>query len=105
MHGCCRACGVLAPLRRLPFFPTPSGHLHFKLLAVDVPSVAGGEQRIFLEGGPSLYERGGVLQVLRDPFVRVGRQGGGGARMHRQAPRLCRTRRSLPTASATACSA
>jgi hypothetical protein len=46
-----------------------------------------------------------VLQVLRDPFVRVGRQGGGGARMHRQAPRLCRTRRSLPTASATACSA
>jgi hypothetical protein len=42
------------------------------LLAVDVPSVAGGEQRIFVEGGPTLYERGGVLDVLRDPFIRVG---------------------------------
>ncbi|KAL4452340.1 hypothetical protein ABPG75_008002 [Micractinium tetrahymenae] len=47
------------------------GQLRFKLLAVDVPCAAGGEQRIFLEGGPSLYERGGVLSVLRDPFIRA----------------------------------
>lgn len=49
-----------------------AGQLRFKLLAVDVPSVSGGEQRIFLEGGPGLYERGGVLDVLRDPFIKVG---------------------------------
>ncbi|KAI7844150.1 hypothetical protein COHA_002285 [Chlorella ohadii] len=47
------------------------GHLRFVLLAVDVPSVAGGEQRIYLEGGPALYERGGVLGVLREPFIRA----------------------------------
>lgn len=47
------------------------GNLRFVLLAVDVPSVAGGEQRIYLEGGPSLYERGGVLGVLREPFIRA----------------------------------
>ncbi|KAI3438198.1 hypothetical protein D9Q98_000635 [Chlorella vulgaris] len=47
------------------------GQLRFKLLAVDVPSVSGGEQRIFLEGGPGLYERGGVLDVLRDPFIKA----------------------------------
>ncbi|EFN54793.1 hypothetical protein CHLNCDRAFT_134758 [Chlorella variabilis] len=47
------------------------GQLRFVLLAVDVPSVAGGEQRIFLQGGPALYDRGGVLDVLRDPFIRA----------------------------------
>jgi hypothetical protein len=47
------------------------GRYEFKLLAVDVPSYSGGEQRIFLEGGPRIYERGGVLNELRDPFVRV----------------------------------
>eukprot|EP00887_Chlorella_sp_A99_P007729 scaffold20.g7729.t1 len=47
------------------------GRYSFKLLAVDVPAYAGGEQRIFIEGGPSLYDRGGVLTVLRDPFVRA----------------------------------
>ena len=46
------------------------------LLAVDVPSVTGGEQRIYLEGGPALYERGGVLGVLREPFIRVRGRGG-----------------------------
>ena len=40
--------------------------------------MSGGEQRIYLEGGPALYDRGGVLSVLRDPFIRVGgaEQGG-----------------------------
>lgn len=68
----------LASMPLTPFLsPTPHlcprspGHLRFVLLAVDVPSVAGGEQRIYLEGGPSLYERGGVLGVLREPFIRV----------------------------------
>lgn len=55
----------------------PAGHLRFKLLAVDVPCAAGGEQRIYLEGGPALYERGGVLGELREPFIRVRRQWGG----------------------------
>lgn len=49
-----------------------SGHYTFKLLAVDVPAYGGGEQRIYIEGGPSVYERGGVLNELRDPFIRVG---------------------------------
>lgn len=44
------------------------------LLAVDVPCAAGGEQRIYLEGGPALYERGGVLGELREPFIRVRRR-------------------------------
>ena len=47
------------------------GRYVFKLLAVDVPSAAGGEQRVFLEGGPGVYERGGVLDVLREPFIRA----------------------------------
>ncbi len=52
-------------------WPSGAGELRWVLLAVDVPCVAGGEQRIYLEGGPSLYERGGVLGVLRDPVIRV----------------------------------
>lgn len=48
------------------------GKYDFKLLAVDVPSALGGEQRIFLVGGPSLYNQaGGVLTELREPFVRA----------------------------------
>ena len=41
------------------------------MLAVDVPSAAGGEQRLFLEGDETLYNRGGILNELRDPFLRV----------------------------------
>ncbi len=41
------------------------------MLAVDVPSAAGGEQRLFLEGDENIYNRGGVLNELRDPFLRV----------------------------------
>jgi hypothetical protein len=47
------------------------GKYDFKLLAVDVPSALGGEQRIFLVGGPSIYDAGGVLTELREPFVRA----------------------------------
>ncbi len=48
------------------------GRYNFKLLAVDVPSAVGGEQRIFLQGDEAVYSRGGVLAELRDPFTRVG---------------------------------
>lgn len=34
----------------------------FKALAVDVPSAAGAERRIFLEGTPAMFNRGGVLR-------------------------------------------
>ncbi len=47
------------------------GRYTFKLLAVDVPSAVGGEQRIFLQGDEAIYARGGVLAELRDPFTRV----------------------------------
>lgn len=47
------------------------GRYLFKLLAVDVPSAAGPEQRLFLEGDEKAYNRGGVIQELRDPFLRV----------------------------------
>lgn len=47
------------------------GKYAFKLLAVDVPSAAGGEQRVFLDGSDQIYARGGVMSELRDPFVRV----------------------------------
>lgn len=47
------------------------GKYEFKMLAVDVPSAAGGEQRLFLEGDETLYNRGGILNELRDPFLRV----------------------------------
>ena len=69
-----------------------AGELRFKLLAVDVPCVSGGEQRIYLEGGPALYERGGVLSVLRDPFIRVRQRQGGrvwGGRTSCPAARAC----------------
>ncbi|GAB4818947.1 hypothetical protein N2152v2_005993 [Parachlorella kessleri] len=47
------------------------GRYNFKLLAVDVPSAVGGEQRIFLQGDEAVYSRGGVLAELRDPFTRA----------------------------------
>lgn len=47
------------------------GRLRMTLLAVDVPMPAalGGEQRLFIEGGPRAYSRGGVLDELRRPFL------------------------------------
>ena len=43
----------------------------FKLLAVDVPSAAGPEQRIYLEGDQRTYDRGAVLREMRDPLLNV----------------------------------
>lgn len=48
------------------------GKYSFKLLAVDVCTAAGAEQRLFIEGNDQLYTRGGVMSELRDPFLRVG---------------------------------
>lgn len=48
------------------------GKYSFKLLAVDVPTAAGAEQRLFVDGDEKLYMRGGVMSELRDPFLRVG---------------------------------
>ena len=47
------------------------GTLKLSLLAVDVPLPAsqGGEQRVYIQGGPKAYERGGVLNELRRPFL------------------------------------
>ncbi|EIE27339.1 hypothetical protein COCSUDRAFT_55352 [Coccomyxa subellipsoidea C-169] len=45
------------------------GRYVFKLLAVDVPSAAGPEQRIYLEGDERIYNRGSVMRELRDPFL------------------------------------
>lgn len=47
------------------------GRYGFKLLAVDVPTAAGKEQRLFLDGDDKLYTRGGVMSELRDPFLRA----------------------------------
>ena len=47
------------------------GRYVYKLLAVDVPAAAGGEQRIFLEGDEAIYNRGSVIGELRDPFLNV----------------------------------
>ncbi|KAK9806949.1 hypothetical protein WJX72_008426 [[Myrmecia] bisecta] len=44
------------------------GHYNFKLLAVDVsPELP----RLFLEGNQQVYDRGGVLGELRDPFLKA----------------------------------
>ncbi|DBB16519.1 TPA: hypothetical protein ACH3X3_014785 [Trebouxia sp. C0006] len=47
------------------------GKYGFKLLAVDVPTAQGAEQRLFLDGDDKLYTRGGVMSELRDPFLRA----------------------------------
>ena len=68
--------------------PSPQGRYSFKLLAVDVPSAVGGEQRIFLVGDEAVYARGGVLAELRDPFTRVGGRAGRGGLSGRRALRV-----------------
>lgn len=47
------------------------GKHELKLVAVDVPTAAGKDQRIYVVGGPKQYERGGILGELRDPFLRA----------------------------------
>lgn len=47
------------------------GKHELKLVAVDVPTAAGRDQRIYVVGGPKQYERGGILGELRDPFLRA----------------------------------
>ena len=47
------------------------GKYGFKLLAVDVPTATGKEQRLFVDGNDQVYSRGGVMSELRDPFLRV----------------------------------
>ena len=34
-----------------------------------MPAAMGGEQRIYIEGGIKAYDRGGVLNELRRPFL------------------------------------
>ena len=38
---------------------------------MDVPSTAGPEQRIYLEGDERTYNRGAVLREMRDPLLNV----------------------------------
>lgn len=47
------------------------GKYLFKLLAVDVPTAGGSEQRLFLEGDEQAYAKGGIISELRDPFLQV----------------------------------
>ena len=47
------------------------GKYGFKLLAVDVPTATGREQRLFIDGNDQGYTRGGFMSELRDPFLRV----------------------------------
>jgi hypothetical protein len=47
------------------------GRHKFKLLAVDIVTSSGGEERIFLDGSSREYHSGGILSELRDPFLRV----------------------------------
>ncbi|RMZ52029.1 hypothetical protein APUTEX25_001223, partial [Auxenochlorella protothecoides] len=47
------------------------GKYVFKLIAVDVPTLSGPDQRLFIEGGPAIYQRGGILDELRDPFIKA----------------------------------
>lgn len=47
------------------------GKHKFKLLAVDIVTSSGEEERIFLDGSEKEYHSGGILSELRDPFLRV----------------------------------
>ena len=47
------------------------GRYSYKLLAVDVPAAPNADQRLYLEGDDSVYNRGSVISELRDPFVNV----------------------------------
>lgn len=65
-----------------------SGKYLFKLLALDVPSAAGPEQRLYLEGTPKIYLRGGVIGELRDPFLRVSSSRGQGSGFENEVDRV-----------------
>ena len=47
------------------------GKYDFKLLAVDVPTAAGSDQRLYLAGDDRIYQRGSIIAELRDPFLQV----------------------------------
>lgn len=49
----------------------PQGKYDFKLLAVDVPTAAGSDQRLYLAGDDRIYQRGSIIAELRDPFLQV----------------------------------
>ncbi|KAK9159349.1 hypothetical protein Scep_005923 [Stephania cephalantha] len=56
------------------FWAASDSHLHYdmKLLAVDVPMVAGPDQRFFLIGNEEEYQiGGGLISELRDPIVKA----------------------------------
>lgn len=48
-----------------------NGQLKTTMLAVDVPmpTALGGEQRVYVEGGPRNYSKSSVLDELRKPFL------------------------------------
>lgn len=47
------------------------GNIVFKLISVDVRDGQGSreESRLYIEGDSSVYNRGGVMRELRDPFL------------------------------------
>jgi hypothetical protein len=47
------------------------GKYDFKLLAVDVPTATGSDQRLYLAGDDRIYQRGSIIAELRDPFLQV----------------------------------
>lgn len=47
------------------------GKYDFKLLAVDVPTAAGKDQRLYLAGDDRIYQRGSIIAELRDPFLQA----------------------------------
>lgn len=62
--------GAPAALLSRPIFLL-QGKYDFKLLAVDVPTAAGPEQRLYLAGDDRIYQRGSIIAELRDPFLQV----------------------------------
>ncbi len=59
-------------LSKLILYPAAAqGKYDFKLLAVDVPTAAGSDQRLYLAGDDRIYERGSIIAELRDPFLQV----------------------------------
>ena len=42
-----------------------------KVLGVDVPSHGAQEERLYVVGDSTTYNRGGVLEALREPVVKV----------------------------------
>lgn len=47
------------------------GSYRFKLVAIDLPSPNGQDERLYVEGNPVIYARSGVLAELRDPFLKA----------------------------------